>query len=464
MKKIFTGIVVPILVFIALGNFVNAEESLLQNASKTVDALILFRNSINNRYQSYLNTQGRISELEDKLAPIELEINTLREQIKNFDENIRRAEINLSAAEQYTKAVQLELIDLYEDSDALEIDLAHSRRLLDDFMRLAYQDMMQYTDWETGEISSLKFLLTDKSLADLETQQTYLNVLQNTSAALIEDLQNKQKKYSENETELLQKKGELIIRQQELIDQRKNLKEMRESKARLLKETRGQESEYKKLVEENRKQQMEVLLEIEDMKEQLSVIDGKLIGLKDQLGEETFRDLLKDQSVGDLHGLTFPGRVPRLAWPANPARGITAYFLDEEYEQIFNMPHRAIDFRLYQGSKVFAAAPGIVYKTKNNGYGYSYIMLAHADGLVTVYGHISKILVKEGDAVQAGTTIGLSGGAPGTPGAGYMTTGPHLHFEVIDNGEHKNPLDYLPLEQLPLDSIPEKYLQEAKKT
>ncbi|MFH0834189.1 MAG: M23 family metallopeptidase, partial [Patescibacteria group bacterium] len=83
--------------------------------------------------------------------------------------------------------------------------------------------------------------------------------------------------------------------------------------------------------------------------------------------------------------------------------------------------------------------------------------------LATVYGHISRILVKEGDLVRAGDLIGLSGGIPGTPGAGYMTTGAHLHFEVIDHGEHKNPLDYLPLEKMRLEDIPQRYMSEAVK-
>jgi murein DD-endopeptidase MepM/ murein hydrolase activator NlpD len=161
--------------------------------------------------------------------------------------------------------------------------------------------------------------------------------------------------------------------------------------------------------------------------------------------------------------MTFPGHVPRLAWPADPGRGITAYFLDPDYEKVFSVPHYAVDYRLSQGTALTAAAPGVVYKARDNGMGYSYIMLAHSGGLTTVYGHISRILVREGDLVSAGDLIGMSGGSPGTAGAGYMTTGPHLHFEVYDNGEHRDPLAYLPLEPLPLADIPQKYLDEAKK-
>jgi murein DD-endopeptidase MepM/ murein hydrolase activator NlpD len=66
--------------------------------------------------------------------------------------------------------------------------------------------------------------------------------------------------------------------------------------------------------------------------------------------------------------------------------------------------------------------------------------------------------VEEGQLVQPGDVIGLSGGAPGTRGAGWMTTGAHLHFEVLENGEHVDPLDHLPIDELPIEYIPDKHL------
>ena len=247
------------------------------------------------------------------------------------------------------------------------------------------------------------------------------------------------------------KRGELVLLQQEIILRTRELAEMRAGKQEILNETLGQEAKYRKLVEESRRQQIQALAEIAELRSQLGVVDSKLKTLKGSLDEDEFARLLEDQSVADVAGVIFPDRVPQLIWPANPARGITAYFHDSSYAARFGVSHQAIDFRLTQGSRVSAAGPGIVYKAKDNGLGYSYITLAHPNGLATVYGHISKILVAEGDIVRAGDLIGLSGGIPGTAGAGYMTTGAHLHFEVIEHGEHADPLD----------DIPEKYLDGA---
>jgi murein DD-endopeptidase MepM/ murein hydrolase activator NlpD len=101
--------------------------------------------------------------------------------------------------------------------------------------------------------------------------------------------------------------------------------------------------------------------------------------------------------------------------------------------------HAGIDFAAPLGTPEYAAMDGVVIRAgAASGFGLA-VYIQHADGDVTVYGHMQEILVQEGQAVKAGDTIALLGNRG-------QSTGPHLHFEVhlggID-GEKVDPLPWL---------------------
>ncbi len=98
--------------------------------------------------------------------------------------------------------------------------------------------------------------------------------------------------------------------------------------------------------------------------------------------------------------------------------------------------HKGVDWACPTGTIVFASSDGVVeYAGWGNGYGNT-ILIAHPDGRKTRVGHLSKILVSDGQPVKQGQTIGLSGSTG-------RSTGPHVHFEIYINGAQVNPLDYI---------------------
>ncbi|MDE7246465.1 MAG: M23 family metallopeptidase [Lachnospiraceae bacterium] len=106
-----------------------------------------------------------------------------------------------------------------------------------------------------------------------------------------------------------------------------------------------------------------------------------------------------------------------------PTRGASTY-------------HKGIDWATPVGTAVMASCTGTVTKAGwGSGYGYV-VYINHADGKQTRYGHLSKVLVKQGQTVTQGQKIALSGNTG-------VSTGPHVHFEILVNGAQVNPFDYL---------------------
>lgn len=98
--------------------------------------------------------------------------------------------------------------------------------------------------------------------------------------------------------------------------------------------------------------------------------------------------------------------------------------------------HTGLDIAATTGTPIKVVADGtITFAAYSGSYGYL-VKVDHGNGVETWYGHTSKMLVKEGQAVKAGNTIALVG-------ITGNSTGPHLHFEVRINGEHVNPQKYL---------------------
>ncbi len=131
-------------------------------------------------------------------------------------------------------------------------------------------------------------------------------------------------------------------------------------------------------------------------------------------------------------------------WPVEPALGVSARFDDPGYRARFGFDHRAIDIPVMQGSVVRSIADGVVEKISDQGMGFNSIVIRHGGGYSSLYGHVTEFLVEEGAEVAMGEAIAKSGGMPGTPGAGKITTGAHMHLELHKDGEPEDALKYLP--------------------
>ncbi len=99
--------------------------------------------------------------------------------------------------------------------------------------------------------------------------------------------------------------------------------------------------------------------------------------------------------------------------------------------------HNGQDFEVPYGTEVYATGDGTVVESGWEGGFGNCIVIDHGYGLQTVYGHLSNIKVPKGLNVKRGDLIGISGSTG-------QSTGPHLHYQVEQYGQHMNPVNFFP--------------------
>jgi murein DD-endopeptidase MepM/ murein hydrolase activator NlpD len=98
--------------------------------------------------------------------------------------------------------------------------------------------------------------------------------------------------------------------------------------------------------------------------------------------------------------------------------------------------HAGMDFTAPSGTPIYATGNGKVARADNRAKGYgNHVRIDHGYGYVTLYAHMSKILVKLGQDVKRGDIIGLVGNTG-------KSVGPHCHYEVRKNGDPLNPVNF----------------------
>jgi len=128
------------------------------------------------------------------------------------------------------------------------------------------------------------------------------------------------------------------------------------------------------------------------------------------------------------------------ALPAlKPAAGFLGDGFGMRYHPIlhYNRMHMGVDIIADSGTPFYAPGGGVIeFAGVKGGYGNT-VVINHGFGYKTLYGHLSKFIVKDGQKVKRGDLLGYTGNS------GLLTTGPHLHYEVHHNGVPINPRNFI---------------------
>lgn len=392
------------------------------NSNANVDTNINSNSNINvdpnlNQINQEIDTKrAKVEELRKKTEVYQQNIKikqqealTLQNQMAVMDLQIQQNENDIETIKQEMDTINLELTKLDTNIADKTKELDYNKEILSEYLRMIYlYDQKSY----------LEIIMTKGSFSEFFDHLKYTQDLESKVGETVAAVKADKDALDQQKVDKEQKKTDLTSLMDKLSTSIATLDNQKQYKTALLDETQNSQAKFEDMLVAAQKEQQAAESDI-----------GSL--------ESKARQQLQQQGI-DLNISS------TLMWPVAPTRGISAYFHDTGYIFRRYFEHPAIDIPAPQGTAVRAADNGYVVRAKNAGMGYSYIMIVHNDTLSTVYGHISRIDVDEDSYVVRGQQIGLSGGIPGTPGAGNMTTGAHLHFEVRSGGIPVDPLDYLP--------------------
>lgn len=333
------------------------------------------RAMLEDNYDTQNEIKKQISELDAKLSDATVDL-------KKIDDDMMKVIVKINTAQEEYDAAAQKREEQYEKA---------SKRI-----RYIY---------ESGEGGYLRVLLESESISDYLVQRQYVSDIMEYDSNLLNELE-------ENEKYMKQKLDDITAGK----EAKKALENFRSETE--LKMTAMYE-EKNNLLEQYRQ-------DADSMENDLSEI---------MAASDKVHDIITNMEENIDFVNAYTGG--QLEWPVEGR-----YYVSSDYVGRLSPVgngyefHTGLDIPAPEGYEIEAAEDGIVTSASwIDGYGDT-VIINHGNGLSTLYGHNSKLLVSEGDTVTRGQTIalcGLTGNA----------TGCHLHFEVRVNGEHVNPWGYL---------------------
>lgn len=341
--------------------------------------------------------EKEIAAFEKELTKVGAEKKTLQSAVKELDLSRQKVTATISVEQKKIATNEIEIQQLDSEIDQKESSLQKSTQAIKESLRRLN-------------------VIDDRSMAELFLQEGSLGDFWQSldgdfqfQAALGEHVEAVSQTKAGLEATLnasTKKQQELMERRRALVAQKQALEATKSAKTELLSNTKEKESEYQKLLEQKRAEKIA-------FEAALNELEAKLSYTLD------------------------PAKIPPagkgiLRWPLDKVR-ITQKFGNTAFAQsgAYNgKGHNGVDFGASVGTSVKASLSGTVVGSGNTDaykgcYSYGkWVLIRHGNGLSTLYAHLSSILVNNGQSVETGEAIGLSGNT------GY-STGPHLHFTVF---------------------------------
>ena len=355
---------------------------------------------------------GQKSALMSTIAALDKSIETIQAEKEAYDEMIRLTELELD-----NLAKQISLLEQQIEYKRREYDaaVAEEERQWDIF-KLKFRAME-----ERGSISYFEILFDDLTdFGDLLTRMDMIDEIVAEDAGIIDTME--------------QAKQEVVLAQQALYDAKAECEDKQ-------KVQEDKQDELEKLIDEATARIAELEDEKAAQEASAAELQDKIRALEEQIRLEKEEDARIAARIEELErlellknaGVTATGTY---LWPSASSYYVTSTFGMRLHPILgYTRMHYGIDIGASYGTKIYASDGGVVI-TSEESYSYgNYVMIAHGNGRYTLYAHMSQRLVSVDDVVAQGDVIGYVGAT------GYAT-GPHIHFEIYENDERVDPLQF----------------------
>lgn len=345
--------------------------------------------------------KNSISDVKEEIDSLKTEKNTIQKYINQLDKKFD----NLTAeiAEFETK-IEEKKSDIEETKKKLEeAKIACEEQYAS--MKLRIQFI-----YENPSASLFELVLTSESVSEALNRADYVFAMSDYERQMMDKLTKTKEEIELQEITLEAELEELDMMQEELEKQKVKVnasinekKGELSSKAAELSSANAEQSDYQAQLKEQEK----LLNEIED-----------------QIARAANPD-------------AYEGEVTGFIWPCPAYTRISSYFGPRPQPVPgASTNHKGVDLAAPYGADILASASGVVTTAKYSASAGNYVVIAHGNGMSTVYMHASSLLVSVGQTVRQGQVIAKVGST------GY-SSGNHLHFGVIKNGTYVNPLNYI---------------------
>ena len=346
------------------------------------------------------NTEKYLKELETLKGNTQAYIKELDVRLNQLTDNIYEIESQISVKKGEIEATKLDIEKAKED--------INSRY---ESMKLRIQYM-----YENGESSYIDMILGSQNMNELFTRAEYLSKITAYDREQLEKLQLAKEELDAKEATLIAEEAEL----EGLLNEAQAEQNATED---LIAAKRDVVEGYASDISDAEAEKKNLLEDIETQK----AIIAELEEIERKRREEALKNQLN---------LTYDGG--KMTWPVPGYSRISSYYGTRP--DPFGSPtqefHSGIDIPAPRGVNIISAYDGEVAWSYYSNSAGNWVGVDHGDGIYTVYMHMSKRLVSEGDKVKKGDVLGLVG----TTG---RSTGNHLHFAVRQNGSYVDPLKWV---------------------